>query len=176
MGYLDGLKQSGFATDEDGTQLFYPWGVLGRGYRLADEHAAKNAKRLVTASTWITLTVILSAAVVRPSLAGLLTMVGAIYVVYTIGAKVVTAHLETAQAKITTRDHLQRQAAAYGRTTLTIMIVLSALMAAGILLMAIYGNSHTTWAGAVLWFAAIFFAACSGFCYFLRRLTQSSEK
>jgi hypothetical protein len=37
MGYFDALTNSGFKTAQDGTRLFFPWGTMGRGYRIASE-------------------------------------------------------------------------------------------------------------------------------------------
>jgi hypothetical protein len=35
MGYFDALTSNAFKTAPDGRKLFFPWGVLGRGYVLA---------------------------------------------------------------------------------------------------------------------------------------------
>jgi hypothetical protein len=32
MGYFEAIAASSFATDSQGRRLFYPWGVLGKGY------------------------------------------------------------------------------------------------------------------------------------------------
>ena len=37
MGYFDALTESSFKTAQDGTRLFFPWGIMGSGYRLATE-------------------------------------------------------------------------------------------------------------------------------------------
>jgi hypothetical protein len=37
MGYFDALTESSFKTAQDGTRLFFPWGIMGSGYRIATE-------------------------------------------------------------------------------------------------------------------------------------------
>jgi hypothetical protein len=32
MGYLDGLRDVSFNTDEKGNIIFFPWGIFGKGY------------------------------------------------------------------------------------------------------------------------------------------------
>jgi hypothetical protein len=37
MGYFDGLTDSSFKRDEKGHTIFYPWGILGKGYILPED-------------------------------------------------------------------------------------------------------------------------------------------
>jgi hypothetical protein len=37
MGYFDAMTKGCFKTAQDGRRLFFPWGVLGRGYAIASE-------------------------------------------------------------------------------------------------------------------------------------------
>ena len=37
MGYFDAMTKGCFKTAQDGRNLFFPWGVLGRGYTVASE-------------------------------------------------------------------------------------------------------------------------------------------
>ena len=45
MSYFDGLSDGLCKTDKDGNLIFYPWGILGKGYILPDEHRKKRIKR-----------------------------------------------------------------------------------------------------------------------------------
>jgi hypothetical protein len=42
MGYFDALSSTCFKTAQDGRKLFFPWGVLGRGYVIESEQASKR--------------------------------------------------------------------------------------------------------------------------------------
>jgi hypothetical protein len=39
MGYFDALTSSYFKDGADGQKIFFPWGVLGRGYALPSDEA-----------------------------------------------------------------------------------------------------------------------------------------
>jgi hypothetical protein len=45
MGYFDGLVDGLFKTDEAGTRLFYPNGIIGRGYILPDEPTKAKVRK-----------------------------------------------------------------------------------------------------------------------------------
>jgi hypothetical protein len=47
MGYFDALTSGAFKTDKDGRRLFFPWGVLGRGYVLASERDYERLQRQI---------------------------------------------------------------------------------------------------------------------------------
>ncbi len=47
MGYLDGLTDAFFKRNADGESLFYPNGVLGKGYVLPDEAKRDEVRRFV---------------------------------------------------------------------------------------------------------------------------------
>jgi len=45
MGYFNGITDSNFKTDDKGRILFYPWGVLGKGYILTDDSIKRKIRR-----------------------------------------------------------------------------------------------------------------------------------
>src|SRR5262245_19037708 len=47
MGYFDALTSSSFKTTPEGHRLFFPWGVLGRGYIIGSEPEYKRLRRQV---------------------------------------------------------------------------------------------------------------------------------
>ena len=50
MDYFDGLTDAKFKTDAQGRLLFYPWGILGKGYVLPDESRKQQVRRFVRLS------------------------------------------------------------------------------------------------------------------------------
>ncbi len=49
MGYFDGLVSGSFKTDAAGNSVFYPWGIMGKGYILrtvAEEEKLRGALKL----------------------------------------------------------------------------------------------------------------------------------
>jgi len=47
MGYFDGLTDGAFKTNPEGKLLFYPWGVLGKGYALPGVDKKEEIRRFV---------------------------------------------------------------------------------------------------------------------------------
>ena len=47
MDYFDGMADGKFKTDARGRLLFYPWGILGKGYVLPDEYKKKEIRKFV---------------------------------------------------------------------------------------------------------------------------------
>ena len=45
MGYFDALTSGYFKTAPDGRKLFFPWGVLGRGYAIDSEQDYERLRR-----------------------------------------------------------------------------------------------------------------------------------
>ena len=45
MGYFDALTSSYFKTAADGRKLFFPWGVLGRGYLFDSDRDYERLRR-----------------------------------------------------------------------------------------------------------------------------------
>lgn len=45
MGYFEGLADASFKTDVRGRHIFYPWGILGKGYVLPDPETYRAQRR-----------------------------------------------------------------------------------------------------------------------------------
>ena len=45
--YFEGLIEGSFKTAADGQRLFYPWGVLGKGYVLLGVQAEQRIRRFM---------------------------------------------------------------------------------------------------------------------------------
>lgn len=52
MGYFDGMTDGNFKTDSKGRKVFYPWGIIGKGYVLpnkeTEERVRTSTKRFFT--------------------------------------------------------------------------------------------------------------------------------
>ena len=47
MGYFDGLTASIFKTNEIGQVIFYPWGIIGKGYILSCEEKQIKVRKFI---------------------------------------------------------------------------------------------------------------------------------
>src|SRR5688572_16399025 len=84
MGYFDALTSSAFKTAEDGKRLFFPYGVMARGYVLASEQDYQRLQRQVRLYMIVTLVLIIGASATSNYLwAGIIAVVLiAFYVVW----------------------------------------------------------------------------------------------
>ncbi len=59
MGYFRTLTNSSFKLDSKGNTIFFPWGILGKGYVLPNNEIEEKIRRFLTAYYLIGLTLIL---------------------------------------------------------------------------------------------------------------------
>jgi hypothetical protein len=59
MGYFDALASSSFKIAQDGRRLFFPYGVLGRGYVIGSEQDFKRLEREIKIVTIVSLIVLI---------------------------------------------------------------------------------------------------------------------
>ena len=59
MGYFDNLAASSFKSDSDGKTVFFPWGIVGRGYILKNPEQEKELKRFIKIYHIISLVLVL---------------------------------------------------------------------------------------------------------------------
>jgi len=59
MGYFDALTTGSFKTGADGSKLFFPWGVLGKGYVISTDAEYQRLRQQVKAYLIVTLILII---------------------------------------------------------------------------------------------------------------------
>ncbi len=48
MGYFEGLTNASFKKNSDGTSIFYPWGIFGRGLVIPDDQGEERLRSFLT--------------------------------------------------------------------------------------------------------------------------------
>jgi len=48
MGYFRSLGDSSFKIDDCGNTIFFPWGILGKGYLLSDKKTEEKIRQFIT--------------------------------------------------------------------------------------------------------------------------------
>ncbi len=71
MGYFDFLTSSYFKTAPDGRKLFFPWGVLGRGYAIGSEQDYLRLHQQIKIYMIVSLVLVLGSASLEGDLVGL---------------------------------------------------------------------------------------------------------
>lgn len=155
MGYFDGIVDGSFKTTDDGVLLYYPFGVLGKGYVIpTNEKKQEIRKRLKWLFAVSLILIIASASSLAPSvlilsipwwivgIAYLLLIIGLSLVSYFI-AKGFTKGLTPVGKKLTVAESYQNSAKSHKIFTLIVLEIASLLfVVAGIWMMF---NNHVEW-------------------------------
>ena len=134
MGYFDALTNSSFKTAQDGTRLFFPWGVRGRGYRFASEQDYLRLRTQIKAYLIVSLVLIIgSGALVGYPYA--LAVVVPLLVFYFAWIPFVLRKLERSDERLSLQESITSQALEHNPTTLRflqiaaiVFVVLGAIM------------------------------------------------
>lgn len=125
MGYFDGLAASSFKTDEKGNTVFFPWGILGKGYILPEDKKdsiRRSLKRHVT--------LILGLAIACSWFFNLYALVLALllyYIGYAFWVNRLTKGLTVSSESLTFADSRESAARAHNATTLWFFEIVSVL-------------------------------------------------
>jgi hypothetical protein len=71
MSYFDFLTSGCFKTAHDGRKLFFPWGVLGRGYTIASEQDCLRLHQQIKIYMVVSLVLVIGSASLQGDLVGL---------------------------------------------------------------------------------------------------------
>jgi hypothetical protein len=121
MGYLDGLTDVSFKTDENGNTLFYPWGVFGKGYIVPDDK--KNNIRLsIKRNMLIVVPLTLLIAIFLKGSPGTFIIVLSLdFIGYSIWMNRKIRGMAVSSIKLTFSDSLERSAHSYNSTILWLL-------------------------------------------------------
>ncbi|MDY0008197.1 MAG: hypothetical protein RBS08_00695 [Bdellovibrionales bacterium] len=136
MGYFDGLTDAAFKTDVQGRQVFYPWGVMGKGYVLRDAEHHASLRGKIKLMYMVTLPLIIFNQVVFGFIANLIFL--PVYIIwYLVMLRVWTGGLEISSEKITIAEARRNSAKSHNRGTLIFFVIVSVIFVLlGLLMMA----------------------------------------
>lgn len=126
MGYFDGLTDAAFKTDMQGRQVFYPWGVLGKGYVTRD---ATHYTELRDNIKWMYM-VVLPAIIINQAIFGVkanLVFLPLYLVWYLVMLKRWTSGLEISGEKMTVAEARRNSAKSHNRGTLIFFVIVSVI-------------------------------------------------
>ncbi|MEZ5788017.1 MAG: hypothetical protein R3D62_16445 [Xanthobacteraceae bacterium] len=156
MGYFDALGSSSFKTMPDGRRLFFPWGVLGRGYAIPSEAHYEHLRRQVKIYLMVSMVVIIALSVAqRYLLSGIVAaflMAG-----YAAWAYAQMRSLEPTDERLSYRESLTTQAVHHNKVVLWVLEVIAILyVATGLIILAVDPGNWLVALGAI-----VFFGACA---------------
>ena len=83
MGYFDALTSGYFKTAPDGRKLFFPWGILGRGYTIDSDPDYERLRRQVKAYTIVSLVLIVGVTALQAYVGAV--VIGALLIAFYLG-------------------------------------------------------------------------------------------
>lgn len=120
MGYFDGLVSGAFKKDAEGNTVFYPWGIMGKGYILrtvAEEEKLRGALKL-------NYMIILPAIIIIQITVGAwlnFVLIPVYVILFTLWVHHATKGMERSFEKITAAESYKNSARAHNLPTLIIL-------------------------------------------------------
>ncbi len=129
MGYFDGLTASNFKTGKNGDKLFFPYGVIGKGYVLNKEKE-QELRKFVKWYYVVTLPIAIGLGRIDNYIVVLLFFIS-ISLIYHISIKRKTANLQISSEKLKFTESLSNSAKKHNMITLWFLFICSLLFVIG---------------------------------------------
>lgn len=120
MGYFDGLTEASFKKNAQGETLFYPWGVLGKGYIVSDAKKEADLRKFTKLNYMITLPLV----IVNQSLFGFipnLVLLPIYLIAFLVILKKLTKDLPIANEKLKITESYKNSASKHNLATLIVL-------------------------------------------------------
>jgi uncharacterized membrane protein len=158
MGYFDALTSGYFKTAPDGRKLFFPWGVLGRGYAIDSEQDYERLRRQVKAYTIVSLVLIVGVTALQAYVGAV--VIGALLIAFYLGwMRYLLRGLQASDERLSLQDSMTSQARAHSATGLWLLqIGALAFVALGIFILVDDPDNWLVALGSI-----VFFGLCAGF-------------
>ncbi|MCC6138381.1 MAG: hypothetical protein IT287_07090 [Bdellovibrionaceae bacterium] len=133
MGYFDGLTEASFKKNNLGQTLYYPWGVMGKGYLVIDNAREQQLRKFTKLNYLITLPVVIFNQVIFGVLPNLILL--PIYIVtFIFLLRKYTSNLPVVTEKLGVKEAYRNSASRHSLTTLLALeVVAIAFVTMGIL-------------------------------------------
>jgi hypothetical protein len=153
VGYFNGLTAGSFKTNAEGQHLFYPWGVLGKGYVLDVPQTANRVRRFLKLYYVVSLPLAVVIVNTLPWYYVLAVMCVEI-LVYAIAIPFLMRGLTTTSERLKFGESYANAATAFGPTTLGLLFAGSMLFVIGGIFIILTGKVGIGLA------TVLFFGAC----------------
>lgn len=165
MGYFEGLVAASFKSDEKGQVIFYPWGIIGKGYILSSEENEIEVRKFVKLYYIVSLPLIMGIGILLSWLHAFI-LIPLLIAWYCIAIRKYLQGLSISDIKLTMKDTRTSSAKAYNIVTLWFMLAGSLLLVfAGILILFV---NKEEWITALMGIG--FFGLCSiEFAYMIKQ-------
>jgi hypothetical protein len=156
MGYLDALVAGSFKTTASGQRLFFPWGILGRGYVIPSEREFEQLRRYLKVYQLLSLALII-AAILWTGFRGAAAAVILVCVVHVAWAHVQSRRLSRANERLSLGESLAAQSRAQSTVILWLLELGSLAFVGGGVFIVLADHKKWLLAAATI----VFFGACA---------------
>jgi hypothetical protein len=158
MGYFDALTTSSFKTAQDGTRLFFPWGIRGSGYRIPSEENYLRLRRQIKAYLMVSLVLIIVSGPLLgyPRSFAIAALLIGFYLVW---VRQALRGLTKSSERLTLQESMTSQAVAHNPVVLRLLQIASIVFVVCGALM-LFADSRSRLIGLL---AILFFGACGVF-------------
>jgi hypothetical protein len=131
--YFEGLIEGSFKTAADGQRLFYPWGVLGKGYVLPDARTEQRIRKLLKIYYMVSLPLVLiiMLAVQFYGFYYALALIPGVLLVYGVGVLSLKRRLLASGERLRLTESLANSGGAHSRAVLWFLFIVSTLFVIG---------------------------------------------
>jgi hypothetical protein len=132
MGYFDALTNGSFKTAKDGRRLFFPWGVMGRGYLIPTEQDYERLRRKVKIYLVLSMFLILLVGFAFKFMVSIsIVLLSLIIIPYVLWAHAQCRGLVPVEEKYMISESVASQAREHGTLSLWILEIFSVAFVAG---------------------------------------------
>ena len=151
MGYFDALTSGAFKTTQDGRRLFFPWGVLGRGYVLASEQDYDRLHRQIKIYIIVALALVIGTMTLQVYAAAAVTAL--LIAGYAAWARHTVRGLNPSDETLSLDESMTSQAITHHAAFLWAAVVVSLLfVVAGIVMLVLDPEEWLTTGAAIIFF------------------------
>ena len=157
MGYFDGIANLYFKKDSGGKTVFYPWGVIAKGYTLPDEAREAKARGFIKLHTMVTLPAVVIS--VSSGWIWLFITAAVLYGWFFFKAKALVQGCPPSLEKLSFKESYDNSAKGHNKGVLWLLLIISLFFVAAGLWLIFHGTIDSGVFPLVL--SCLFFGGCS---------------
>lgn len=131
MGYFDGLASGIIKKDKDNQPVYYPWGVLGKGYVLPNAERETAIKNMVILFYQIFFGILFLHLILIKNVLIFAVLVIALVIWFLVKSKQLTKDCPKSDEKLTLKEGYTNSAKAHNKTVLWILLVVAVIATLG---------------------------------------------
>jgi hypothetical protein len=131
MGYFDGLASGIIKKDKDDNAVYYPWGILGKGYVLPDAERETAIKNMVILFYQIFFGILFLHLFLLKNILIFAILTIALLVWFLLKSRQLTKDCAVSDEKLTLKEGYTNSAKAHNKTVLWILLVVAVIATLG---------------------------------------------